>query len=72
MCPLLWSPHVKSDYTGYTNMVGLRNSHDRKFPVGVSFGSRTFVCDNLAFSGDHAIKRKHTANVKRESDRRAP
>jgi hypothetical protein len=47
-------------------MVGLRNSHDRKFPVGVSFGSRTFVCDNLAFSGDHVIKRKHTLIMKRD------
>ncbi len=57
---------LKSDYTGYNDMVGLRNSHDRKFPVGVSFGSRTFVCDNLAFSGDHVIKRKHTINLKRD------
>src|SRR5437899_350776 len=57
---------LKSDYTGYSDMVGLRNSHDRKFPVGVSFGSCTFVCDNLAFSGDHVIKRKHTANLKRD------
>jgi hypothetical protein len=57
---------LKSDYTGYTDMVGLRNSHDRKFPVGVSFGSRVFVCDNLAFSGDHVIKRKHTLNLKRD------
>jgi len=57
---------LKSDYTGYTDMVGLRNSHDRKFPVGVSFGSRTFVCDNLAFSGDAVIKRKHTLNLKRD------
>ena len=47
-------------------MVGLPNSHDRKFLVGVSFGSRTFVCDNLAFIGDHVIKRKHTANLKRD------
>lgn len=57
---------LKSEYTGYTDMVGLRNSHDKKFPVGVSFGSRTFVCDNLAFSGDHVIKRKHTLNLKRD------
>jgi hypothetical protein len=57
---------LKSDYTGYADQVGLRNSHDRKFPVGVSFGSRTFVCDNLAFSGDAVIKRKHTLNLKRD------
>ena len=57
---------LKSEYTGYSDMVGLRNSHDRKFPVGVSFGSRVFVCDNLAFAGDHVIKRKHTLNLKRD------
>jgi hypothetical protein len=45
----------RSDYSGCTDMVGLRNSHDRKCPVAVSFGSRTFVCDNRAFSGDHVI-----------------
>ncbi len=57
---------LKSDYTGYTDMVGLRNSHDRKFPVGISFGSRVFVCDNLAFNGDHVVKRKHTLKLKRD------
>lgn len=57
---------LKSPYTGYEDTVGLRNSHDRKFPVGISFGSRVFVCDNLAFSGDHVIKRKHTANARRD------
>lgn len=57
---------LKSPYTGYDDMVGIRNSHDKRFPVGVSFGSRVFVCDNLAFAGDHVIKRKHTANLKRD------
>lgn len=57
---------LKSPYTGYSDTVGLRNSHDKKFPVGISFGSRVFVCDNLAFAGDHVIKRKHTANLKRD------
>lgn len=47
-------------------MVGLRNSHDKRFLVGISFGSRVFVCDNLAFTGDHVVKRKHTANLKRD------
>src|SRR5690349_19453861 len=35
---------LKSGYTGYTDMVGLRNSHDKRFPVGVSYGHTTFVC----------------------------
>lgn len=52
---------LKSDYT---DMVGLRNSHDKRFPCAVSLGSKVFVYDNLAFVCDHVIKRKHTANLK--------
>jgi hypothetical protein len=57
---------LRSKYGDYTDTVGLRNSHDKRFPIGISFGSRVFVCDNLAFSGDHVIKRRHTANAKRD------
>jgi len=57
---------LRSDYGDYTDTVGLRNSHDKKFPIGISFGSRVFVCDNLAFAGDQVIRRKHTVNAKRE------
>jgi hypothetical protein len=57
---------LRSTYDGYEDTIGLRNSHDKKFPIGISFGSRVFVCDNLAFSGDHVIKRRHTANAKRD------
>lgn len=57
---------LKSEYGDYTDTIGLRNSHDKKFPIGISFGSRVFVCDNLAFMGDHVIRRKHTANAKRD------
>jgi len=57
---------LKSSYTGYEDTVGLRNSHDKSFPVGIGFGSRVFVCDNLAFVADTVIRRKHTANLKRD------
>jgi hypothetical protein len=57
---------LKSEYGDYTDTVGLRNSHDKRFPIGISFGSRVFVCDNLAFAGDHVIRRKHTTNAKRD------
>ena len=57
---------LQSAYDGYTDTVGLRNSHDKTFPIGISFGSRVFVCDNLAFSGDVVIRRKHTVNAKRD------
>jgi hypothetical protein len=47
-------------------MLGLRNSHDKSLPIGISLGNFVFVCDNLAFVGDHVIKRKHTANAKHD------
>src|SRR6266568_748008 len=56
----------RSTWTGYTDTCGLRNSHDKKFPIGISFGSKVFICSNLAFIGDHVVKRRHTANAKGE------
>lgn len=41
-------------------VVGLRNSHDQSYPAGLVAGTRVFVCDNLAFSGEVRISRKHT------------
>lgn len=57
---------LDSHHGQYTDTVGLRNSHDKTFPIGISFGSRVFVCDNLAFSGDTVIRRKHTVNARRD------
>jgi len=57
---------LRSPYTGYTDTLALRNANDRAFPVGIGFGSRVFVCSNLAFIADHVIKRRHTANLKRD------
>jgi hypothetical protein len=57
---------LRSPYADYTDTVGLRNSHDKSFPIGIAFGSRVLVCDNLAFIGDHVIRRKHTVKAKRE------
>jgi len=57
---------LKSPYGDYTDMVGLRNSHDKSMPIGLAFGSRVFVCDNLAFVADQVVKRKHTLKVKHE------
>jgi hypothetical protein len=57
---------LRSPYTGYGDVVGLRNSHDKKFPIGIGIGSRVFICDNMAFVAEHVIKRKHTANAKRD------
>lgn len=57
---------LRSAYGDYTDTVGLRNSHDKKFPIGIAIGAQVFVCDNLSFCGDHVIKRRHTANAKRD------
>jgi hypothetical protein len=57
---------LRTTNPGYVFRVGLINPHDRSFPVGIGFGSRVFVCDNMAFMADHVIKRRHTANLKRD------
>ena len=45
---------------GYGFIAGLRNSHDRSFPASLVLGSVVFVCDNLAFSGEVVLARRHT------------
>ena len=57
---------LRSPYGNYTDTVGLRNSNDKSFPVGIAFGSRTFVCDNLAFIGEHTVRRRHTQKLRFE------
>jgi hypothetical protein len=47
-------------------VVGVRNSHDMTFPAGLVIGSRVFVCDNLSFSGEIKISRKHTKFIDRD------
>jgi len=44
----------------YTWIVGIRNSHDKTYPAGLVAGTRVFVCDNLSFTGEVRISRKHT------------
>lgn len=41
-------------------IVGIRNSHDKTYPAGLVAGSHVLCCDNLAFSGEVRISRKHT------------
>ena len=47
-------------------VVGLRNSHDKSFPAGLAVGAHVMVCDNLSFSGEVSLARKHTAHVERD------
>jgi hypothetical protein len=50
----------------YGFVVGLRNSHDRSFPAGLACGSGVFICDNLAFSSEIVLARKHTLHIRRD------
>jgi hypothetical protein len=50
----------------YCWVLGLRNSHDKSFPAGIVAGSQVLCCDNLAFSGEVKIARKHTRFINRD------
>ncbi len=50
----------------YCWVFGIRNSHDKKFPAGLVAGSSVFVCDNLSFSGEVKLARKHTTHIMRD------
>ena len=50
----------------YGLVIGLRNSHDKSFPAGIALGSGVFVCDNLAFSSEVVLTRKHTRFIERD------
>jgi hypothetical protein len=47
---------------GVTLSVGIRNSIDKTLPLGFCAGHRCVVCDNLAFSAELLVNRKHTVN----------
>ena len=43
--------------------IGIRNSHDKSFAVGLSAGIAVCVCTNMAFGGTTVIKRRHTSGI---------
>jgi hypothetical protein len=47
----------------FSRVVGIRNSHNKRLAAGLVSGSHVFVCDNLAFSGEVQVHRKHTAHI---------
>lgn len=53
---------------GVSLCVGVRNSVDKTFPIGLTAGSRVFVCDNLAFNSDIYVSKKHTRFGKERFD----
>ena len=55
-----------SEHPDYAWVLGLRNSHDKRFPAGIVAGAAVFVCDNLSFSGEIQLARKHTTRIERD------
>jgi hypothetical protein len=53
----------------YSLVIGLRNSHDKSFPAAIAMGSAVTVCDNLAFSAEVTIARRHTRFIERDLPR---
>jgi hypothetical protein len=49
-----------SNHPDYSRVLGIRNSHDKRFPAGLVLGNQVLVCDNLSFSGEIKVARKHT------------
>lgn len=56
----------RSAMEDFSYVVGLRNSHCKRYPAGMVVGARVFVCDNLSFSGEIEVTRKHTPNILRD------
>jgi len=58
--------HNGVSHADYAYVLGLRNSHDKRFPAGLVAGASVFVCDNLSFNGEIKIARKHTRFILRD------
>lgn len=57
----VWGLDLGSKEIGYS--LGFRNAIDRSMTLGVCDGTNVFVCDNLMFSGDFIMFRKHTSGL---------
>lgn len=53
----------------YATIVGVRNSHDKRFAAAIALGAGVFVCDNLSFCGEVTLARIHTRNIVRDLPR---
>jgi hypothetical protein len=54
---------LASERTDHSLVVGLRGSYDQSISRGLAVGSRVFVCDNLAFSGEVTYQTKQTTHI---------
>jgi len=44
-------------------VMGLRNSHNKTFASSLAIGNSMMVCENLCFSSDVTLARRHTKNI---------
>lgn len=51
---------------GYDWVIGMRNTHDKSFAASVAMGTSVWACDNLCFSGEVVLARKHTRFIQRD------
>lgn len=65
----VWALQNGLEAEDYQLALGLRNSHDKAFSASMALGSKVFVCDNLAFSSEIVVARKHTRFILRDLDR---
>ncbi len=47
----------------FSRALGIRNSHDKSFALGLTVGLNICVCSNLAFGGETTITRRHTSGI---------
>lgn len=47
-------------------VVGLRNANDKGFAAAICIGNQMMVCENLCFSSEEKLARRHTTNIKRD------
>jgi hypothetical protein len=50
----------------YVQVIGIRNSHDKRLPIGLIAGNQVLICSNLAFVGEIKVVRKHTSFALRD------
>ncbi|MDR3543029.1 MAG: hypothetical protein P4L69_19010 [Desulfosporosinus sp.] len=43
--------------------IGIRNSMNKSMSLGITAGTRVFVCENLCFSGEFLAFRRHTSGL---------
>ena len=60
--------YMKSDNGVYRNMLGIRNSHNKKYGASACSGTSVMVCSNGVMSAEHMISSKHTPHVRDNFD----